>query len=179
MNDRQQAEESRGTGDLRFHYRREERDRHRSAGETSDYDARRKRLSRRLLIIIFDIILVSIVYLIYIFFLQPDPSREFLNGVSYTATASYFDDSILLRVLAERHEAGSGSGLLSLVVFDADSPLELGRELDTLGNDVGDSRRIHMQIQDYPENIRTLRIEISLEDQFGTNLQLLAEIEAY
>ncbi|GAB6090282.1 hypothetical protein [Spirochaeta dissipatitropha] len=179
MKIRRQAEESRGTEELRFHYRREERDRHRSAGEVLDYDARRRRLSRRLLIIIFDIILVSIVYLIYVFFLQPDPSKEFLNGVSYTATASYFDDSILLRVLAERQEAGSGSGLLSLVVFDADSSQELGRELDTLGNDPDDSRRIHMQIYDYPENINTLRIEISLEDQFGTNLLLLANIEAY
>lgn len=63
--------ESEGTGEIRFHYSRGERLQHHSAQATGDSEQRRRRLNKRLLIIVLDILLVSVVYLIFVFFCSP------------------------------------------------------------------------------------------------------------
>lgn len=138
--------ETSGTDEVRFHYSRAERTQHRSSFEPIDHDQRRRKLTRRLVIIVLDIVLVSAVYLIYVFFLQPDPSSAQLGGIRVSSNAGYFDNILQVRVTAERVEASEQPGLIAVKVLESGTDHELGSELDTIGSSSGDSRTLYFQL---------------------------------
>ncbi|AFG36878.1 hypothetical protein [Spirochaeta africana] len=170
--------ESEGTGEIRFHYSRGERLQHHSAQATGDSEQRRRRLNKRLLIIVLDILLVSVVYLIFVFFLQPDHATADLLGVRFSSQAGYFDDHLLVRVTAERREAYTQPELLELSVYRVGEHEDelLGDELDTLGEAAGDTRRLHLQLGPYADPPQQIRLQVRLREQ---EIDLLPAIDDF
>lgn len=148
-----------------YHYSREERLKHRSSVERTDHEMKRRRVTRRLLIVVLDILLVMVVYLVYVFFLQPDASSAMLGGVRLDAQSEFFDDSLLVRVSAVRTEAGRQAQLLEVRVYDAESGSLLVQDLDTLNRDEGAERRMHLRLEaaDWEARPTALRIEAELD----------------
>ena len=171
--------ESADTGEVRFHYSRNERLQHHSAQLDGNLDQRRRRLNRRLLIILLDIVLVSSVYLIFVFFLQPDDSTATLHGVRFSSQAGYFDQQLLVRVSAERLEEHTRPELISLQVFretEQGSTDMLAEDLDTLDAEQGALRRFHLQLGPYESPPQQLRIRLELRSD---RIDLLPQMDDF
>ncbi|MFW6362848.1 MAG: hypothetical protein ACOC0D_03285 [Spirochaeta sp.] len=165
-----------GTSQVHFHYDRSERLKHRSAQVDTDHDQRRRKLNRRLIIIVLDILLVSVVYLIFLFFLQPDHSTASVQSVRFSSQANSFDESLLIRVTAERQEQSDSPSLIQIRVIDEQTSRVIGEDLDTLGQSEGDSRRFHLQLEDFPEPVESVVIQIEFDEN---DIELVPTVEEF
>ncbi len=139
-------------GEAHFHYSRDERLKHPSHFGMHDDADRRRQMRRRLYIIILDIVLIIAVYLIYVFFLRPDPSSAELQGVRVHVQAGYFDQNVLVRVDAERTQlAGETTSLtapdlMKVQIKDITSGDLLAETVDTIDAQAGAERKIYVEL---------------------------------
>ncbi len=150
------AETSEKIGGGGFHYSREERLSHPSLQKGTDAQSRKKQMNRRLMILFLDIILVTVVYLIYIFFLRPDPSAIDLPGYKVDIKAGYFAEQVLVRINVERKEEVSFPEILKIRVEDADQGILLAEDMDSIDPEGGANRQFFIEIEQVVENLKVI-----------------------